>query len=214
MKKEYYDLLGVTEFSSDEEIKAQYEALKAKYKEERWLEGEAGNEAAKMLNKLDVAYGEIIAYRKEQSLNTSGQSSFEEVENLIREGKYTEAQNVLDSFSERNAEWHVWQANIYDKKEWHHECKKQFEIALAMEPDNEKIKRAYEIHLKNMEAKKARIDREQKERENREADASYNPAGFNEPMDQMGGNACSDCLSWCTTCLCANMCFNLCCGCN
>ena len=46
---EYYELLGLDENATDEELKARFEELKAKYSEERWLDGEAGNQAAKML---------------------------------------------------------------------------------------------------------------------------------------------------------------------
>ena len=49
MNHEYYELLGVSEEASDEEIKESYRALKKKYNEERWLDGEAGNNAARML---------------------------------------------------------------------------------------------------------------------------------------------------------------------
>ena len=55
MNKEFYDLLGLTEDATDEEIKERYTELKKKYNEDRWLDGEAGNEAARMLGKLDAA---------------------------------------------------------------------------------------------------------------------------------------------------------------
>ena len=72
---EYYELLGLSESATDEEITRRYEELKAKYKEDRWLDGEAGNEAAKMLTKLETAYREITASRKEQSKNTDGENT-------------------------------------------------------------------------------------------------------------------------------------------
>lgn len=206
MKKEYYDLLGVTEDSTDEEITERYRQLKKKYNEDRWLDGEAGNEAAKMLNKLDVAYQEILSYRREKSKNTSGKSSFEEIEGLIKEGKIQEAQNKLDAFNERNGRWHYLQAVVFYKKQWNNECKKQLEIAMQMEPDNAKYKEAYEKFNSKM---------------NGNQNNNYNAQGVNNQQysyapdsdDQMGGSACSECMSWCTTCLCANMCVNLCCGC-
>ena len=75
--KDYYEFLGLTESATDEEIVAKYEELKAKYKEERWLDGEEGNEAAKLLTKLEVAYAELMAARKEQSKTTDGKDAFE-----------------------------------------------------------------------------------------------------------------------------------------
>ena len=62
--KEYYELLGLTENATDEEIDVRYQELREKYREDRWLDGEAGNNAAKMLTKLETAYKEIKASRK------------------------------------------------------------------------------------------------------------------------------------------------------
>ena len=47
-----YELFGVTENVTDEELAAAYERLRAQYREERWLDGEAGNEAARKLTEL------------------------------------------------------------------------------------------------------------------------------------------------------------------
>ena len=67
MLKEYYQALGLSESATDEEIKTAYETLREKYKEDRWLEGEAGNEAAKMLTKIEVAYREITSARAQSA---------------------------------------------------------------------------------------------------------------------------------------------------
>ena len=105
MNKQYYDLLGVSEDATDEEIRQKFEELKKKYSEERFLEGEAGNEAAKMLNKLDVAYNEIMTERMEKRAAGSEASSYTKVDQFIRDGKIAEAQAALDEFNERPAEW-------------------------------------------------------------------------------------------------------------
>ena len=150
MLKEYYEVLGLTESATDEEIKARYDELKAKYAEERWQDGEAGNEAARMLTKLDVAYNEIMSSRKEQEKNTEGQNSFEEIAALLKENKLSEAQSLLDNFNERSAEWHYLQAAVYYKKNWTNDSKKQLEIAMQMEPDNVKYRSAYgKLNAKN-----------------------------------------------------------------
>ena len=82
--KEYYELLGLTENATDAEIETAYTALKEKYKEERWLDGERGNEAAKMLNKLDTALQAIKTARSEKKTNTDGQNAFEKVAELLK----------------------------------------------------------------------------------------------------------------------------------
>lgn len=204
--KEYYEIFGLSEEATDEEIAAKYEELKAKYKEERWQDGEAGNEAARMLTKLDVAYKEIKDSRKEQNKNTEGQSSFEEISELLKADKISEAQTLLDNFNERNAEWHYMQAVIYYKKNWTNDSKKQLEIAMQMDPDNQKYRSAYgKLNRKN--------DYQQQQAQQQQN--PYSNPNTSMPMDdnQMGGNVCSNCVSCCYTYLCVDCLFSLCCGC-
>ena len=56
---EYYRFFNLDETATDEEIEARYKELKKKYEEDRWLDGEAGNEGAQNLTKLETAYAEI-----------------------------------------------------------------------------------------------------------------------------------------------------------
>lgn len=207
MMKQYYELLGLTEDATDEEIEARYIELRDQYREDSFKEGEVGNEAARMLHKIKVAYAEIVAARKEKGQNTTGESAFAEVESLIRSEDFAGAQAKLDAFDERNAEWHYLQSVVFYKKSWMNECKKQLEIAMQMDDTNEKYKTAY----RKLEEK---LNYEQKPGGMHN---NYNPqnAGSAEdvPQDQMGGNWCSECLSCCYTYMCINCLFNICCGC-
>lgn len=189
--KEYYELLGLAEGATDEEIKARYDELKAKCNEDRWLDGEAGNEAARMLTKLDVAYEEIMASRKEQSKNTDGQDSYEAVSALIKEGKLAEAQTALDEFNERSAEWHYLQAVVYYKKNWTNDSKKQLEIAIQMDPDNRKYRDAYgKLNAKNeYQQQQAQQQQQQQQQYQGPYSGDYN--------DQQMGGGCPICLPCC-----------------
>ena len=121
MNLENYELLQVSESATDEEIKEAYERLKAKYNEEKWQDGEAGNNAARMLGKIEVAYNEIMQERKETQQQTSGSNAFDEVSACIRSGDIPRAQQLLDGFNERNAEWHYLQSVVFYKKNWMNE---------------------------------------------------------------------------------------------
>ena len=142
MKKSNLELLGLSEGATEEEIKDAYSKLRAKYLEDRFKDGEEGNEAARMLTRLDTAYAEIMSELAESNSENGG-TSFERVEELIRSGDIQEAQRVLDSFNERGARWHYLQSVVFYKKSWMNESKKQLEIAMQLEPDNEKYKETY-----------------------------------------------------------------------
>lgn len=202
--KEYYELLGLTETATDEEILNRYKELRAKFNEEKWLDGEEGNEAAKMITKLDTAYEEIMSSRKEQNKNTEGQNAFEEISQLLKNDKISEAQSRLDEFNERTAEWHYLQAVVYYKKNWTNDSKKQLEIAMEMDPSNQKYRAAYgKMNAKNEYQQQSAYQQTQ------------NPYSNGAPIDddQMGGSACSNCISCCYTYLCVDCLFSLCCGC-
>ena len=204
MNLQNYEILQVSPDATDDEIKASYERLKAKYNEEKWQDGEAGNNAARMLGKLDAAYAEVMEERKERAQNTSGASSFEEVSAAIRSGDLSRAQSLLDEFNERSAEWHYLQSIVFYKKNWMNESKKQLEIAIQMDGSNAKYREAYD-------KLKARADYRQQTggAPNTNPDPQVSPNG-----EQMGGSWCANCASWCYTCLCVNCLSNLCCNCN
>ena len=214
MNKKYYELLGVTEEMSDEQISEAYETLKKKYSEERFLEGEAGNEAAKMLNKIDVAYNEIMTERRESRMAGKSDSSYTQVEELIRDGKYAEAEKALDAFNERPAEWHYLYSVVFYRKNWVNESKKQLEIAMQMDPHNEKYKTAYS-------KLKEKIEYDKKQAASQQGGGAYGgPAdtqtqgdGDFDTQQQMGGGFCEQCATCCACNMLLNCCMNACCGC-
>ena len=202
MNQENYEILQVEESATDEQIKEAYERLKKQYDEEKWQDGEAGNHAARMLGKIETAYSEIMADRREKRQNTEGANAFEEVSECIRSGDIVRAQTLLDGFNERNAEWHYLQSVVFYKKNWMNESKKQLEIAMQMDAGNPKYREAYD-------KLNARADYAQQT--GGAPNTNPNPASADE---QMGGNWCANCASMCYTFLCVNCLFNLCCNCH
>ena len=207
--KEYYEFLGLPETATDEEITARYNELKKKFGEDRWLDGEAGNEAARNLTKLETAYAELMDSRKETKQNTEGQDAYEEISELLKKEQLAEAQARLDSFNERPAEWHYLQAVIYYKKNWMNDSKKQLEIAIEMDPSNQKYRAAYgKLNARNEQQYRQSQQQQQQTQNSYSRNTSYD-----EPEQMGGGNVCSDCISCCYTYLCIDCLFSLCCGC-
>ena len=78
--QEYYKILGISESASIEEINDAYNRLKSQYSKDRFLEGEAGNEAAKKLTKLETAYSEIMNNINDSKDYNDANPSFDAIE--------------------------------------------------------------------------------------------------------------------------------------
>lgn len=207
MNKKNLELLGLGDGATAEEITAAYEKLRAKYLEDRFLDGEEGNNAAKMLTKIETAYQELLTELNESAAAEDGGASFEKVEEYLRTGNTAEAQRTLDSFNERPARWHYLQSVIFYRKNWMNEAKKQLEIAIQLEPDNEKYKEKYRVLLENIKNPAGAGG----QTEGPQADTRYNGQDMNgAPSDQMGAGFCSTCLDCCSTYLCLNCLCNSC----
>lgn len=217
MNKKNLEILGLSEGASEADIKSAYETLKAKYLEERFMDGEIGNNAAKMLTKIDNAYGELMGEMSESTSSAGGAQGdlFGQVENYLKEGNVQEAQRVLDSFNERGGQWHYLQSVVFYRKNWMNESKKQLEIAIQLEPENRKYKEAYK-KLND----KINYDAADGQRQN----AGPNPNAYNSayqgqqmngvPRDnQMGGSFCASCLDCCYTYMCVSCLCDGCTGC-
>jgi hypothetical protein len=96
---------------------------------------------------------------------------------------------------------------VFYRKNWVNESKKQLEIAMQLEPDNEKYKETYR---KLTEKLKTSSD----SRENGEQNGSvYEGQTMNgRPNDQMGGDFCAQCIECCYCNMCLNCLCNGCCN--
>ena len=200
--QEFYKILNVDSYATDEEVERAYRELKEKYSKERFYEGEVGNEAARMLTKVETAYHEIMESRRKSSKNDDNTSTndFSDVERLIRSGNISGAQIRLDDYTDRNAEWHYLQSVIFYKKNWMSESKKQLEIAVNMEPYNTKYTEAYSKLKQKIEFN---------DRQFHSGNANYSQSNAYEQRQM--GDTDNGCLSFCTTWCCMNLMCNMCC---
>ena len=198
--QEYYKILGVNESATDAEIDESYARLKEKYSRERFYEGEIGNEAAKNLTKLETAYAEIKRERGNKVNDFGTTINYADVEKLIKEGKLNEAQNRLDDITDRNAEWHYLQSVVFYKKNWVNDSKKQLEIALSMEPHNQKYADAY-----------AKLKQKISFNESQFQSGNAQGGAYAGGERQMGGSGANDCLTFCATWCCLDMMCSMCC---
>ena len=211
MNKNNLKLFGLEQGATKEEITSAYNALRTKYLEERFLEGEVGNYAAKMLTKIDVAYAELISEieQSETSAENGGGVSFDKVEEFLKAGDINQAQKILDTFDERGAQWHYLQSVVFYKKQWMNESKKQLEIAMNLDTDNAKYKDSYQklVDKINYDQKARTQTDERNESVYQGQTMAYEEDG------QMGGSLCSSCVQCCYLNMCLNCLCNSCGGC-
>ncbi len=151
MQQDPFVVLGVNREATQAEIDEKYRELRSKYEDARFLEGEAGAEAARMLELLDDAYTDAIRIKSEAATigggyerQTSGAADFSTVKQAIKDKNYVLAQSLLDEMQERSAEWHYMQAKIYYDKQWVLDAKKQLELAIEADPTNAKYTQTLE----------------------------------------------------------------------
>lgn len=200
MIKDPYKVLGLEKDTPAEELTAKYDELKAIYGEQRFLAGEEGNEGARKLMELEEAWTIIKADLERAEANAKHGGDYGQIDSLIKEGKYDEAQAALDEVTDRTAEWHYFQSIVFYKRDWLSESRKQLEQAVAMAPSNEK----YKTSLEKLKMVMGSAEVPPQDLGGPTVDPNQDPA-------TMGGNCLSSCcMAYCLTDCCCSM--MRCCG--
>lgn len=150
-----YEILGVSQNATDDEIKNAYRE-KARVLQEKDY-GPLSDIADKKMQELDDAYDAIITQRRSggySSQNTyssySGSSytppTYAEIREKIRRNDLDSAQIMLDNIPQtsRIAEWFYLQGMIQQKKGWTNAAFENYERAYRMDSSNPEYSRAYQ----------------------------------------------------------------------
>ena len=197
-----YEILGISESATREQIDARYLELRDKYQRDRFLPGDEGEEASEKLQQLEVAYRDILTTRaeEEQSASFTDDTDYGAIQELITANKLDEAQSKLDERVTRDAEWHYLQSILFYKRNWFLESKKQLELACQMEPDNTRYAQSLEKLTKILASNT--ISPDQLRTTSRPVDDGPRAGAGNGTCT---GSACVDCLlcnACCNCCQC------------
>ena len=152
-----YEILGVKESATDEEVKAAYKVLVKKYHPDRHANNPLEDLAEEKLQQINMAYDEIENMRKGKTTNTYGGASgsgayggrrntvspeFAEVRRDIDANRLNEATAKLQRVQTRTAEWIFLDGMISYRKGWYDDAISKIQQAVYMDPQNAEYNQA------------------------------------------------------------------------
>ncbi len=219
MQNQLFKILNLDVNATAEEIASSYEAKRKQLREDMFLEGYKGNEAARDLTTLENAYADYLEEIRYQEVKANEESqsytsdAFQSVEAFVKADKLNEAQNILDDITDRTAAWHYYQSMVYYKKDWFTDSKRHLEKACELDPVNSKYETALEKLKAKMGGESQRAQKSNPEgewwKQNTTVDHDKDHSQWDDNNRQMGG--CDSSMNCCTQLLCANLLCN-CCG--
>ena len=195
-----YSVLGVSQNASDDEVKKAYRELVRKYHPDNYQDNPLSDLAQEKMKEVNEAYNLITKMREGGGNHhnnrrgggytgpnsNAGSPESMRIRAAINSGDLRLAEELLSSFSPRNAEWNFLMGSVYYRKGWLDDAMRHFETAVQMDPHNQEYRQALSLMQQSGQA--------------------YRPYGHGGPMQQEGG---------CDMCdICAGlMCLNMCCRC-
>ena len=187
-----YEVLGVKEGASQEEIKKAYREQAKKYHPDQYGNNPLKELAEEKMREINEAYDYLLKNSSSNNSHSGGfsgsqgsqnrsQSSNAEYSSIrvdINNGNLDAAEQKLNVVKSRDAEWNFLMGNLYLKKGWYDNAYSYINKAYNMEPQNQEYRNAFQsLGQRN--------------------NSYRNPYGSN------GGNRDNDCLSMCISIWCS-----------
>lgn len=154
-----YQVLGVLESATDEEIKKAYRDLARKYHPDNYHDNPLADLAQERMKEINAAYEQINKERSgggvrsgyggygygggQQQYRSSGTSSvLQQARMAVNSGDLSRAEALLANYSDHNAEWNFLKGVICYRRGWMDEAKRYYETACQMDPGNMEYRQA------------------------------------------------------------------------
>ncbi|MGM9636405.1 MAG: DnaJ domain-containing protein [Eubacteriales bacterium] len=149
-----YKTLGVSREATDEEIKKAYRDLARKYHPDNYVDSPLADLVQEKMKEINEAYDAIQkersggkSYGSTSSYSTGNSNYSEELlraRQLVNDGRYSEADIVLDSIPSqgRNAEWNFLMGIVKTRRGYYYDAMRFFETACYLDPDNPEYRQA------------------------------------------------------------------------
>jgi len=143
-----YEVLGVKEGASEEEIKRAYRDLVRKYHPDQYKDNPLSDLAEEKLKEINEAYDILMKNKNSnsgggsrqssynQSYNYSGQGDYQKVADLINRGDLINAERMLSRIPTRDAQWYYLNGVIAARRGRYGVAYDNFQTAVNMDPAN------------------------------------------------------------------------------
>lgn len=147
-----YEILGIKEGASEEEIKRAYRELVKKYHPDQYRDNPLAKLAEEKLREVNEAYEYLMKQSSSRSGRTSRDyshanygsrdssyydtGSYSNARAHINNGNIRTAEEILDSITNRNAEWYYLKGLIFSRRGWYDDAYTHIQTAVNMEPAN------------------------------------------------------------------------------
>lgn len=141
-----YEILGVREGASQEEIKAAYKEKVKKYHPDKYQNNPLSDLAEEKLQEINEAYDYLTKFGgATNGSGSAGQGSraeFQQIRKDLDSGNLGRAEAGLNRVAVKNAEWVFLNGMLSYKKGWYDDAMANIQQACSMDPSNSEYKRA------------------------------------------------------------------------
>lgn len=144
--KNPYEVLGLREGASEEEIKRAYKRLVRKYHPDQYVNNPLADLAEEKLKEINEAYNILMNKRNRNNEDNNNwnyyryendsYNEFNKVRKLIDMGRLREAYDILENSTNRGAEWYFLKGVILLKKGWYEQGYQHVRRAVNLDPNN------------------------------------------------------------------------------
>lgn len=149
--KNPYEVLGIKEGASKEEIKKAYRELVKKYHPDQYRDNPLSQLAEEKMREVNEAYDYLMGTGSKTggsqgSGGTWGQQGgaglYYQVRMHINSGNIGLAENMLNNSSDRSAEWYFLKGLIFLRRGWYDQAITHIQTAVSMDPSNYEYREA------------------------------------------------------------------------
>ncbi len=150
-----YEVLGVSENATEEEIKKAYKELVKKYHPDRYQDNPLADLAEEKLREVNEAYDILMKQKASKSTSSynygygggstgnGGTPDYMQVRRYLDANNLNAAETILNGTRDRSAEWFFLAGMLSYKKGWYDDAVNKLRTATDMAPSNVEYRQAY-----------------------------------------------------------------------